>query len=289
MSEVQKLNNENLTPENNNIEINDTEELTPYERVTIARNPNRPTSLDFINAIFTDFFKLSGDRKYKEDESILGGIAFLGKTPVTVIAHRKGKNLEENLRFNFGMPSPEGYRKAERLMLAAEKFNRPVITLIDTPGAYPGLEAEERGQGEAIARCLYTLSGLKVPVIAVVIGEGGSGGALAIGVSDHLIMLKNAVFSVLSPEGFATILWKDSTKAKEAGELMKMTSYDLKNFGVADEIIDEPEHGAHENPEMVFEALKLSLEKQVAILSKKKNLQDLRYEKLRKIGLVSMS
>ncbi len=260
--------------------------ITPYERVNIARNPQRPTSKDYIDAMFTDFFNLSGDRKFRDDESILGGIAYLGNTPVTVIAHRKGKNLEENLRYNFGMPSPEGYRKAERLMLAAEKFNRPIITFIDTPGAYPGLEAEDRGQGEAIARCLYTMSGLTVPVISVVIGEGGSGGALAIGVADHLIMLENSVFSVLSPEGFATILWKDSTRAKEASEIMKMTAFDLKQFGIADEIIAEPAFGAQNNPEEVFTALKISLEKQLTILGKKSNLQESRYRKIRDIGVL---
>ncbi len=197
---------------------------TAWERVQIARQADRPKSSDYIKNIFDDFIELHGDRAYGDDNSIIGGIALLGRIPVTVIGEEKGKNAKENIKRNFGMPEPEGYRKALRLMKQAEKFHRPIITFIDTPGAYPGTGAEERGQGEAIARNIMEMSGLKVPIISVVIGEGSSGGALAIGVGDRIVMLENAIYSVLSPEGFASILYKDSTKAKEAAENMKITA-----------------------------------------------------------------
>ena len=228
---------------------------TPEEKVKIARDPGRPGTADFISALFTDFFEQRGDRQCREDGSILGGIARFHGRPVTVIGHRKGKNLEENLKCNFGMPGPEGYRKAQRLMRQAEKFGRPIITFIDTPGAYPGKDAEERGQGEAIARNLMEMSGLTVPVIAVVTGEGSSGGALALGVANRILMLENAVYSVLSPEGFASILWKDSSRSGEACEMMKLTAQDLYRGGIVEQVIPEPVGGAQRGHAALFETL----------------------------------
>ena len=204
--------------------------ITAWEKVKLARELDRPKSLDYIKALFDEFIELHGDRNFGDDKSIIGGIASLEGMPVTVIGEQKGKNVKENMERNFGMPEPEGYRKALRLMKQAEKFKRPIITFIDTPGAYPGMGAEERGQGEAIARSIMEMSRLKVPIICIVIGEGSSGGALAIGVGNKIVMLENAVYSVLSPEGFASILYKDSTKAKEAAENMKMTANDLKKL-----------------------------------------------------------
>ena len=218
-----------------------------WERVTLARKAERPKALDYINNIFTNFIELHGDRNFVDDKSIVGGIAELNGMPVTVIGEQKGKNAKENIERNFGMPNPEGYRKALRLMKQAEKFNRPIITFIDTPGAYPGMGAEERGQGEAIARNLFEMSKLKVPTISIVIGEGSSGGALALGVTDVIIMLENAVYSILSPEGFASILYKDASKSQEAAEKMKITSTELKRLGVIDSIVKEPEGGAQED------------------------------------------
>ena len=229
--------------------------LTAAQRVALARHIARPGTADFIAALFTDFFEQKGDRQNREDPSILGGIALYKGHPVTVIGHRKGKTLEENVAYNFGMPGPEGYRKAQRLMDQAEKFKRPVITFVDTPGAYPGLEAEARGQGEAIASTIARMSCLTVPVVTVVIGEGGSGGALALAVANRVLMLENAVYSILSPEGFASILWKDAGRSGEAAELMRMTAADLLELGVADEVIPEPEGGAHSDPQEVFEAV----------------------------------
>lgn len=222
-------------------------ERTAAERVALARHPQRPNITDYINGLFTDFFEQRGDRACREDAAILGGIALFHGRPVTVIGTRKGKDLEENLRCNFGMPGPEGYRKALRLMKQAEKFHRPIFTFIDTSGAYPGLEAEERGQGEAIARNLFEMSRLTVPVIAVVTGEGNSGGALALAVANRVLMLENAVYAILSPEGFASILWKDAHRAGEAAELMRLTAPELKQLGIIDEIIREPEGGAQTN------------------------------------------
>ena len=222
-------------------------ERTAAERVALARHPQRPNITDYINGLFTDFFEQRGDRACREDSAILGGIALFHERPVTVIGTRKGKDLEENLNCNFGMPGPEGYRKALRLMKQAEKFHRPIFTFIDTSGAYPGLEAEERGQGEAIARNLFEMSRLTVPVIAVVTGEGNSGGALALAVANRVLMLENAVYAILSPEGFASILWKDAHRAGEAAELMKLTAPELKKLGIIDGIIREPEGGAQTN------------------------------------------
>ena len=260
--------------------------LTPVQRVALARNPQRPGTADFISALFTDFFELRGDRHFGEDPSILGGVALYHGQSVTVIGHRKGRTLEENLKFNFGMPSPEGYRKAQRLMEQAEKFRRPVITFIDTPGAYPGKEAEERGQGEAIARNLAEMSALTVPVVAVVTGEGSSGGALALGVANRVLMLENAIYSVLSPEGFASILWKDSSRHEEACDVMKLTAQDLLNYKVIDEIVPEPRGGAQLDHKALFDALDAILDRNLNQLSRMGGnaLAGARYKKFRQMG-----
>ena len=261
-------------------------DLTPAQRVALARHQDRPGTADFIAALFTDFFEQKGDRLCADDPSILGGVALFHGQPVTVIGHRKGRTLEEHLAYHFGMPSPEGYRKAQRLMEQAEKFRRPVITFIDTPGAYPGLEAEARGQGEAIARNLAEMSRLEVPVIAVVTGEGSSGGALALGVADRILMLENAVYSVLSPEGFASILWKDASRHGEACALMKLTAQDLYEGEIIDEIIPEPLGGAQRAPEALFAKLDERLQAQLAPLRRMSGsaLVAQRYKKYRRIG-----
>ena len=260
--------------------------LTAWDRVLLARMPERPKAKEYIDAIFDDFIELHGDRTFGDDKAIIGGIATLNGMPVTVIGEQKGRNARENIERNFGMPNPEGYRKALRLMKQAEKFKRPVITFIDTPGAYPGMGAEERGQGEAIARNIMEMSSLKVPIICVVIGEGSSGGALAIGVGDKIAMLENAVYSVLSPEGFASILYKDSSKAKDAAENMKMTAKDLKEFKIIDDIIKEPEGGAQEDFEKLSNDVKKYLEKNIKKLKKLETAQLLeeRYDKIRNFG-----
>ncbi|WP_417044302.1 acetyl-CoA carboxylase carboxyltransferase subunit alpha [Dysosmobacter sp.] len=260
--------------------------LTAAERVAIARHPQRPNISDYIGALFTDFFECKGDRLCGEDAAILGGVALFHGRPVTVIGTRKGKTLEENLQCNFGMPNPEGYRKALRLMRQAEKFRRPIITFIDTSGAYPGLEAEARGQGEAIARNLMEMSRLTVPVVAVITGEGNSGGALALGVGNRVLMLENAVYAILSPEGFASILWKDASRHAEACELMKLTAPDLKALGVIDDIIPEPEGGAHLSPAITFRQVDHALVRHLSELSKESGaaLAAQRYQKFRKMG-----
>ena len=224
------------------------ETLTAAQRVALARQAQRTGICAFIDGLFTGFFEMKGDRLAGEDGAILGGVALYHGQPVTVIGTRKGRTVEENLRCRFGMPGPEGYRKALRMIKQAEKFGQPVITFIDTPGAYPGVEAEERGQGKAIARCLMEMSALTVPVVAIVTGEGNSGGALALGVANRVLMLENAVYAILSPEGFASILRKDAGRHEEACELMKLTAPDLLRLGVIDGIIPEPEGGAHRNP-----------------------------------------
>ena len=257
--------------------------ITAWEKVKLARELDRPKSLDYIKALFDEFIELHGDRNFGDDKSIIGGIASLEGMPVTVIGEQKGKNVKENMERNFGMPEPEGYRKALRLMKQAEKFKRPIITFIDTPGAYPGMGAEERGQGEAIARSIMEMSRLKVPIICIVIGEGSSGGALAIGVGNKIVMLENAVYSVLSPEGFASILYKDSTKAKEAAENMKMTANDLKKLGIIDKIIKEPENGAQNDFERIVEDIKKYLTKNIKELEKisEEGLLEQGYQKFR--------
>ncbi len=259
--------------------------VSAWDRVLVARQIDRPKSSDYIENIFDDFIEFHGDRCFGDDKSIIGGIAMLKDIPVTVIGEQKGKNAKENIERNFGMPNPEGYRKALRLMKQAEKFKRPIITFIDTPGAYPGMGAEERGQGEAIARNIMEMSSLEVPIICVVIGEGSSGGALAIGVGDRIVMLENAIYSILSPEGFASILYKDSSKAKEASEKMKLTAKDLKDLGIIDEIIKEPKEGLQNNFEKVTKKLqKYLIEsiKELKELGNKKMLEE-RYQKYRKI------
>lgn len=261
-------------------------EIPAADRVTIARHPQRPDITDYIHALFTDFFELKGDRLDKEDPSILGGVALYHGRPVTVIGTRKGKTLEEKLRCNFGMPQPQGYRKALRLMRQAEKFGRPVITFIDTAGAYPGMEAEEKGQGAAIAQNLMEMSRLTVPVVAVITGEGNSGGALALGVADRVLMLENAVYAILSPEGFSAILWKDASRSGEACELMKLTAQNLLQLGVIDEVIPEPEGGAHLAPSAVFEQADQCLNRHLTELLKEKSgrLTEERYRKFRRMG-----
>lgn len=260
-------------------------DLSAADRVYLARHPKRPHIDDFIEHLFTDFFEQKGDHLYDEDASIYGGIARYKGMPVTVLGHRKGRTMEENIRHNFGMPRPEGYRKALRLMEQAEKFGRPIITFIDTPGAYPGMEAEEHGQGEAIARNLAAMSRLHVPVIAVVTGEGNSGGALAISVANQILMLENAVYSVLSPEGFASILWKDAGRHEEACEVMKLTARDLREAGVADHLIPEPLGGAQTDPERLYASLDIVLEKSLNDLLKlsPEEVRKQRQEKYRNI------
>lgn len=252
--------------------------VTAWERVEIARSPNRKTSLDYIDEIFDEFIELHGDRMGYDDKSIVCGIARIGNQSFTIIAEQKGRNTKENIERNFGMPNPESYRKAIRFMKQAEKFHRPVITFIDTKGAYPGIEAEEKGQGEAIASSMLEMAGLKVPIISIVIGEGSSGGALAIGVGNRVFMLENAIYSILSPEGYASILWKDSSKAKEAAEKMKLTAYDLYDLKVIDKIIEESDETANtlkcEICKVIDELLQLSDE----------GLVEDRYAKFRNIG-----
>ncbi len=233
--------------------------LSPIERVQVARHPRRPYTLDYLELIFTDFIELHGDRMYRDDASIVGGWARLEGETVMVIGHQKGRDMKENLLRNFGMPHPEGYRKALRLMRMAEKFGRPVVCLIDTPGAYPGLGAEERGQAEAIARNLREMAALKVPSVAAVIGEGGSGGALAIGVADRVLMLENSVYSVISPEGCAAILWKSGSEREKAATALKLTAEDLFGLEVIDEVIPEPAGGAHSDWDQTASALSESL------------------------------
>lgn len=219
--------------------------MKPWDRVQLARNPKRPTTLDYIDRLFPDFIELHGDRHGYDDAAIVAGLATLDGVPVTIVGHQRGRNTKENMKRNFGMPHPEGYRKALRFMKQAEKFNRPVITFIDTKGAYPGKAAEERGQSEAIARNLFEMATLKVPIISIVIGEGGSGGALGIGVCDRLLMLENSTYSVISPEGAAALLWKDAKLAERAAETMKITAQDLLNLGIVDEVVTEVFGGAH--------------------------------------------
>ena len=244
------------------------EELTPMQRVQVARHPRRPYILDYVAALFTDFIELKGDRLFRDDPAIVGGWARLEGRPVMVIGHQKGRDTKENLRRNFGMPHPEGYRKALRLMEMAARFNAPIITLIDTPGAYPGLGAEERGQASAIARNLEVMAGLETPILAAVVGEGGSGGALALGLADRVIMLSNAVYSVISPEGCAAILWNDASQKERAAEALKLTAPDLLELGLVDEVIPEPPGGAHSDPERTIEALGEAVRRHVEELAK---------------------
>ena len=256
-----------------------------YDRVKLARDSKRPTGLDYIHNIFTCFMEFHGDRRYGDDPAIVGGIARLTGMPVTVIAIEKGHTTKENIRCNFGMPSPEGYKKALRLMKQAEKFGRAVIAFVDTPGAFCGLEAEERGQGEAIARNLLEMSDLKVPVLSVVIGEGGSGGALALAVGNEVWMMENATYTILSPEGFASILWKDSRKAPEAAEVMKVTAAHLKELGIIERIIPEEYSASEENLSEIAEYMKIRM-KQFLVKQAGKSGEQIaqeRYERFRKM------
>ena len=236
------------------------EKLTAWQRVELSRRKDRPVGSDYIDALFTDFVEFHGDRYFADDKAIIGGVARFHGMPVTVIAQAKGRNTKENIERNFGMPKPEGYRKALRLMKQAEKFARPVICLVDTPGAFCGLEAEERGQGEAIAKNIYEMSGLKVPVVSIIIGEGGSGGALAMATADEVWMLENSIYSILSPEGFASILWKDSSKAKEAAEVMKLTAENLKSQGIVERVFAEPETYTVQNMNSVIMQINEAIE-----------------------------
>jgi len=261
-------------------------QLEPEDKVYLARHPLRPNAKSYIDTLFDDFIEMHGDRNYGDDKSIVGGIGLLQGIPVTVIGQVKGKTLEENMERNFGMPHPEGYRKVLRLAKQAEKFGRPIITFIDTPGAYPGIGAEERGQAEAIAACLMTFMELRVPIIAIVVGEGGSGGALAIGIADKIMMLEHSIYSVLSPEGFASILWKDAGRAKEAAKLMKLTAQDLHQFGIVDILIEEPVGGIHTQVDFVMKQLKEVLFRELMILIDKdaNMLLDQRYKKFRNMA-----
>lgn len=257
-----------------------------WQVVNLARHQDRPTTLDYIEILIDDFIEFHGDRYFGDDSAIVGGIGSFEGVPVTVIGHQKGRNTKENIKRNFAMPNPEGYRKALRLMKQAEKFNRPVITFIDTPGAYCGLGAEERGQGEAIAVNLMEMSRLKTPIISIVIGEGGSGGALALGVGDRIGMLENSIYSVISPEGLASILWKDAKKAEKGAEVMKLTSKDLLSFGVIDKVIREPLGGAHKDKFRTANNIRqyVSIEFKSLMELSKEELIHRRYEKFRCIN-----
>jgi acetyl-CoA carboxylase carboxyl transferase subunit alpha len=260
--------------------------LSAWEKIEIIRNKNRPTIRDYIPLIFDDFIEMHGDRLYGDDGAIIGGVALFNGMPITVIAQVKGRNIEENKAANFAMPHPEGYRKALRLMKQAEKFGRPILCFVDTPGAFCGIGAEERGQGEAIARNMYEMMKIKTPIITIIMGEGGSGGALGLAVCNELAMLENSVYSVISPRGFASILWKDSSREKEAAGIMKITASDLVELGVAEYIIPEPMSGAHYNHEEAANNIKaylvVALNRYVGVPSDV--LLSERYEKFRKIG-----
>lgn len=261
--------------------------LTDWERTQVARHPNRPYFLDYVTRITTDFIELHGDRHFADDKAIVGGLAKLDGRSVVLIGHQKGRTTKENIVRNFGMPHPEGYRKALRLMKLAEKFKKPIITMIDTPGAYPGIGAEERGQAEAIAVNLLEMSKLQVPIIVVVIGEGGSGGALALGVGNRVLMLENSIYSVISPEGCAAILWEDQTKAPEAAERLCLTAKHLMALGVIDEIVKEPLGGAHKNYDEMASILRETLKRHLKELDlfTPEELVEQRYQKFRAMGV----
>lgn len=263
------------------------ENMKPWDRVQVARHPKRPTTLDYIPLLFGDFLELHGDRQFGDDQAVVGGIASFKGRPVTVIGHQRGRDTKENVRRNFGMPHPEGYRKALRLMEQAEKFNRPIICLIDTKGAYPGKAAEERGQSEAIARNLVEMAGFTVPIISIVIGEGGSGGALALGVGNHILMLENSTFSVISPEGAASILWKDAALAQTAAEAMKITAGDLLELGIIERIIPEVRGGAHHDEVQQARFIEQAIEQSLVELGGMNGdeLVAQRYDKFKAIGV----
>src|SRR5467141_2590681 len=260
--------------------------MGPWQRAQIARHQQRPYTLDFIGLLFTDFIELHGDRGYADDKAIITGLGKFHGRPVAIIGHQKGRDTKQRLVRNFGQPKPEGYRKALRIMQLAAKFGRPILTLIDTPGAYPGIDAEERGQGEAIARNLREMARLPVPVIVTVTGEGGSGGALAIAVGDRVNILENSFYSVISPEGCAAIMWRDSSKAETAAVALKITATDLKELGIIDEIVPEPEAGAHTDYEEAARLLDIVLDRQLVMLTNEpvKDLLESRYKKFRNMG-----
>jgi acetyl-CoA carboxylase carboxyl transferase subunit alpha len=261
-------------------------ELSPWQRTLLARHAGRPYTLDYVHALFTDFTELHGDRRFGDDPAIVAGLASFNGRPVVLVGHQKGRDTRQKLFRNFGMPKPEGYRKALRVMRLAEKFRRPIITFVDTPGAYPGLDAEERGQAEAIAYNLRELARLSTPIIVNITGEGGSGGALAIAIGDRINMLENAVYSVISPEGCASILWRDAGRAEEAAMAMKITAPDLLGFGIIDEVVPEAGEGAHADPEALFRNLGPLMERQLAELTAlpAETLLQQRYEKFRRMG-----
>jgi len=265
--------------------------LSAWQRTQVARHLQRPSTLDYIGRLCDSFIELHGDRAFADDHAIVGGLARFNGRPVVVIGHQKGKTLKERMYRNFGMPNPEGYRKALRLMRLAEKFGKPVLTFIDTPGAYPGIGAEERGQAEAIGRNLLVMGSLQVPIVTVVIGEGGSGGALAIGVADRLLMLQHAVYSVISPEGCAAILWNDQSKATDAAEALNMTADDLQKLGITDQVIPEPLGGAHRDPMLTCDAVKKAIEAHLSELLElsTEDLLKRRYDKYRRIGVLAES
>lgn len=260
--------------------------LTPWQKTLVARHPSRPYTLDYIQSLVTDFVELHGDRKFADDPAIVAGLGHFRGRPVAVVGHQKGRDTKEKIRRNFGMPRPEGFRKALRVMRLADKFDRPILSFVDTAGAYPGIDAEERGQAEAIAVNLRAMAGFRVPIIVVVTGEGGSGGALALGVGDRILMLEHATYSVISPEGCAAILWKDASRKKEAAEALRLTAVDLKDFGVIDEIIPEPPGGAHADPAgaaaAVGEAVARHLSEVADLTSEER--RERRYRKFRAMG-----
>jgi acetyl-CoA carboxylase carboxyl transferase subunit alpha len=260
--------------------------VTPWEKTQVARHAGRPYTLDYVQAIFTDFTEVHGDRRFGDDPALVCGFAFYRERPVAVVGHQKGRDTKQKIYRNFGMPKPEGYRKAMRVMQLAEKFGRPIISFVDTPGAYPGLDAEERGQAEAIAYNLREMSTLRVPILVNVTGEGGSGGALAIAVGDRVNMLENSVYSVITPEGCAAILWRDAGRAEQAATAMKITATDLKGFGIVDEIVPEPPGGAHLDPDQLFSSLDRLLQAQLQELSAlpPDTLVAQRYQKFRLMG-----
>ena len=269
------------------LRINIYKNLTRWQRVQIARHPQRPITLDYINNCFSDFIELHGDRNFRDDPAIIGGTAMLDDIPVMIVGHQKGRDTKSNVYRNFGMANPEGYRKALRLFKLAEKFDRPIITLLDTPGAYPGIEAEEHGQAEAIARNLLEMSKLKVPVLVVIIGEGASGGAIGLGVGNKILMMENAWYSVISPESCSSILWRSWDFKEQAAEALKLTSFDLLEHKIIDEIIEEPIGGAHRDPEAIFKTFKAKIYNDIKQLRKIKpeTLIKQRREKFYKIGV----
>jgi len=264
--------------------------MTPYQQCQVARHQDRPYTLDYVAAIFTEFTELHGDRRYADDPAVVAGFALFDGDPVAVIGHQKGRDTAAKLYRNFGMPRPEGYRKALRIMELAARYRRPVISFIDTPGAYPGIDAEVRGQAEAIAFNLREMASLPVPIIVVVTGEGGSGGALGIGVGDRVLMLEHAVYSVISPEGCAAILWKDQARAEDAARALRLTAKDLKEFGVIDEILTEPAGGAHMNPQAMAKTVETALRRHLKQIRRVKAdaLITRRYKKYRSMGMVSV-